>query len=76
MAKARFDQNSVHVIVGCLALIGLGFSSWVLLNAFGSIGSTIGALAQLIWAPLAMLALVLCGGVILKGLRRSYTNED
>jgi len=76
MAKTRLDLNTIHIMVGCLALIGLGFGSWVLLNVFGAIGPTIGAVAQLIWTPLAIFAFVLCCGVILKGVRRTYTKED
>lgn len=60
MAKARFDLNTIHIVVGLLALIGLGFASWVLLNVFGAMG-TIGAVAgQVIWASVAIFAFVLC----------------
>jgi len=76
MPKWRLDLNMVHIIVGFLALAGLGFISWVYINLFNAIDPTISAIAEFVWAFLFMFALVLCGGVILSGFRRRYTKED
>ena len=70
MPKWRFDNNLIHGIVGGLALLGLVPVSWLFINVLEPL---IDGLAILIWGPLIMWALVLCGGVILRAVRHGYS---